>query len=55
MGEEDYMFLPSVREVVKSHHKSSKLVVIENCGHVVNVEQPFSFNEEVLSFIFLQK
>ena len=55
MGEEDYMFLPSVREVVKSHYKSSKLVVIENCGHVVNVEQPFSFNEEVLSFIFLQK
>ena len=55
MGEEDYMFLPSVREVVKSHYKSSKLVVIENCGHVVNVEQPFSFNKEVLSFIFLQK
>jgi len=55
MGEEDYMFLPSVREVVKSHYKSSKLVVIENCGNVVNVEQPFSFNKEVLSFIFLQK
>ena len=55
MGEEDYMFLPSVREVVKNHYKSSKLVVIENCGHVVNVEKPFSFNKEVLSFIFLQK
>lgn len=55
MGEEDYMFLPSVRKVVKSHYKSSKLVVIVNCGHVVNVEQPFTFNDEVLSFIFLQK
>jgi pimeloyl-ACP methyl ester carboxylesterase len=55
MGEEDYMFLPSVRKVVKSHYKSSKLVVIANCGHVVNVEQPLTFNNEVLSFIFLQK
>jgi pimeloyl-ACP methyl ester carboxylesterase len=55
MGEEDYMFLPSVRKVVKSHYKSSKLVVVENSGHVVNVEQPFTFNKEVLSFMFLQK
>ena len=51
MGEEDYMFLPSVRKVVESHYKSSKLCVIENCGHVVNVEQPNVFNAEVLSFI----
>jgi hypothetical protein len=39
-GEEDYMFLPSVRKVVESHYKSSKLFVVANCGHVVNVEQP---------------
>jgi pimeloyl-ACP methyl ester carboxylesterase len=36
----DYMFLPSVRKVVESHYKSSKLFVVANCGHVVNVEQP---------------
>ncbi|MEC5166398.1 pimeloyl-ACP methyl ester carboxylesterase [Flavobacterium sp. PL11] len=51
MGEEDYMFLPSVRKVVSSHYKSSQLFVIENSGHVVNVEQPNAFNAAVLSFI----
>jgi pimeloyl-ACP methyl ester carboxylesterase len=51
MGEEDYMFLPSVRKVVESHYKSSKLFVIEKCGHVVNVEQPIVFNSAVISFI----
>lgn len=51
MGEEDYMFLPSVRKVVESHYKSSKLFVVENSGHVVNVEQPIAFNKAVLSFM----
>lgn len=51
MGEEDYMFLPAVRKVVENHYKSSRLLVIENCGHVVNVEQPLVFNKEVLSFM----
>ncbi len=51
MGEEDYMFLPAVKQVVESHYKSSKLFVIENCGHVVNVEQPNVFNTAVLSFM----
>jgi pimeloyl-ACP methyl ester carboxylesterase len=51
MGEEDYMFLPSVRKVVESHYKSSKLFVIKNCGHVVNVEQASAFNTAVISFI----
>jgi pimeloyl-ACP methyl ester carboxylesterase len=51
MGEEDYMFLPSVRKVVARHYKSSKLFVIEKCGHVVNVEQASVFNKEVILFI----
>jgi len=51
MGEEDYMFLPSVRQVVERHYRSSKLFVIENCGHVVNVEQPNQFNQAVISFV----
>jgi pimeloyl-ACP methyl ester carboxylesterase len=42
--------LPSVRKVVESHYKSSKLFVVANCGHVVNVEQQ-CFNEAVLSFM----
>jgi len=51
MGEEDYMFLPSVRKVVEKHFKSSKLFVIANCGHVVNVEQYDVFNQQVIAFI----
>jgi pimeloyl-ACP methyl ester carboxylesterase len=51
MGQEDYMFLPSVKKVVESHYKSSTLIVISNCGHVVNVEQPNVFNKQVLKFI----
>lgn len=53
MGEEDYMFLPSVKKVVENHYKSSKLFVVESCGHVVNVEQPSIFNKAVISFIKL--
>lgn len=51
MGNEDYMFLPSVRKVVEKHYKSSKLFVVEQCGHVVNVEQPNVFNKNVLAFL----
>ena len=51
MGNEDYMFLPSVRKVVAQHVKSSQLFVIDNCGHVVNVEQPLVFNKVAIAFI----
>lgn len=51
MGNEDYMFLPSVRKVVENHYKSSKLLVLENCGHVVNVEKWELFNSEVIQYI----
>ena len=55
MGEEDYMFLPSVRKVVEKHFKSSQLCVVEQCGHVVNIEQPIIFNTNVLFFLNSQK
>ena len=51
MGDEDYMFLPSVRQVVANHYKSSTLFVIDKCGHVVNVEQPAIFNKNVILFL----
>lgn len=54
MGEEDYMFLPAVKKVVEEHKKSSTLLVVENCGHVVNVDQPHVFNEKVIEFITKQ-
>jgi pimeloyl-ACP methyl ester carboxylesterase len=51
MGEEDYMFLPSVRKVVEKHFKFSQLFVVQQCGHVVNIEQPLTFNSTVISFL----
>jgi pimeloyl-ACP methyl ester carboxylesterase len=51
MGNEDYMFLPSVRKVVERHYKSSKLFVVAECGHVVNVEKPMQFNQNVIAFL----
>ena len=51
MGQEDYMFLPIVKKVVEKHYKTSQLIILENCGHVVNVEQPAIFNSKVLSFL----
>jgi len=50
MGEEDYLFLPSIKNVVAKHLTAS-LVVLKNCGHVVNVEQAQAFNTETLHFI----
>ena len=50
MGDQDYMFLPSVKELVKAH-KKSLLFVIPNCGHVVNVEKPNTFNSKMFEFL----
>tara|TARA_Y100000389_G_scaffold125405_1_gene122770 strand:- start:39 stop:824 length:786 start_codon:yes stop_codon:yes gene_type:complete len=50
MGDQDYMFLPSVQKVTESHHLS-QLLVLEECGHVVNVEKPGKFNDGMLSFL----
>jgi pimeloyl-ACP methyl ester carboxylesterase len=50
MGSEDYLFLTPVRKLVKEQN-NSKLFVIPNCGHVVNVENPGLFNDKMLSFI----
>jgi pimeloyl-ACP methyl ester carboxylesterase len=50
MGSEDHMFLPSIRKIVASH-QSALLHVIENCGHVVNVEQSDHFNEAAIKFL----
>ncbi|EAQ42662.1 alpha/beta fold hydrolase [Polaribacter sp. MED152] len=50
MGAEDHLFLPSIKNIVNKHTTSS-LFVINNCGHVVNVEQPEVFNNETIGFI----
>ncbi len=50
MGEEDYMFLPSITKLV-NNHSAAKLEIIPACGHVVNVEKPEKFNQIVLRFL----
>jgi len=53
MGEEDHMFLAPVREQA-ARDPYSRLEIIENCGHVCNVEQPEHFNRQLLAFLFTQ-
>ena len=50
MGAEDHMFLPSISKLVENHI-SSRLYIIPECGHVVNIDQPLTFNHQVLGFI----
>lgn len=50
MGGEDYLFLPSIKKIAQQHTESS-LLIIEHCGHVVNVEQPKIFNKMVIDFV----
>ena len=50
MGAEDYMFLPTIRKISASH-ASASLHVIEDCGHVVNVDKPLEFNRAVITFL----
>ena len=50
MGAEDHLFLPSIKNIVEKH-VTSILFVVEQCGHVVNVEQPELFNKTTIQFI----
>ena len=50
MGSEDHIFLPSIRKAVSSF-TNAQLFVVENSGHVVNVDQPNKFNDRVVKFL----
>jgi pimeloyl-ACP methyl ester carboxylesterase len=50
MGEEDYMFLPAVRQIA-ARHRHAVLHVIERCGHVCNIEKPARFNRVSMEFL----
>lgn len=50
MGEQDHMFLPMVDSLVKKH-VNSHLEVIQNSGHVCNIDQPEAFNQRSIQFI----
>ena len=53
MGAEDYLFLPTIKQIVLDQ-KSSELIVVRNCGHVVNVEQPQFFNDTVIAYLLIK-
>ncbi|MEA1787024.1 alpha/beta hydrolase [Arenibacter sp. GZD96] len=53
MGREDYLFLPTIKKIA-SQSETAALVVVENCGHVVNVEQPHEFNKVVIQYLMLR-
>ncbi|NHQ60973.1 alpha/beta hydrolase [Chlorobium sp. BLA1] len=50
MGDEDHMFLPAVRYII-TRHTNSWLEVIDNSGHVCNVDQPLEFNTRAIHFL----
>ncbi|MEI6866102.1 alpha/beta hydrolase [Flavicella sp.] len=50
MGEEDHLFLPSVKKLAKEH-LLSQVYIVRDCGHVVNVEQPLIFNRKSIQFL----
>lgn len=50
MGEEDYMFLRPVKEIVKKCNNSI-LSVIKDSGHVCNIDQPEIFNDVSIKFL----
>jgi len=50
MGREDYMFLPYVKKVIQNQKKSF-LTTLSDSGHVVNIDQPDQFNNNLLKFL----
>ncbi|WP_455660667.1 alpha/beta fold hydrolase [Pradoshia sp.] len=50
MGDEDYVFLEPVKRLVKAQ-SSSQLVILEESGHVCNVDQSEKFNEVTIQFL----
>ena len=50
MGNKDYMFLSSIKKIVKTQ-PNAILKIFKNCGHVVNIEDPEKFNATSLKFL----
>ena len=50
MGSQDYMFLESVKHVNKEHN-NSELIIVPDCGHVVNIDRPKIFNRSSINFL----
>lgn len=50
MGEEDYLFLSPIKELIKKQPEL-KLACIKDSGHVCNIDQPDRFNSVTTNFM----
>jgi pimeloyl-ACP methyl ester carboxylesterase len=50
-GDVDPLTPPTVGRYMQERIAGSQLVIIENAGHMTNLEQPAAFNSAVLSFL----
>ena len=50
-GDVDPLTPPHVGEYMQERIAGSQLVIIENAGHMTNLEQPDAFNGAVLPFL----
>lgn len=51
MGGEDYIFLQAAKRYVRTQTQA-RFHVIEDCGHICNVEKPQEFNKVASDFLF---
>lgn len=49
-GNEDHCFLSGIKFINK-HLVTSKLKILEHCGHVCSIEQAFNFNQCAVAFL----
>ena len=50
MGEEDHMFLPAVKALIR-RQRNAVLRAVRGAGHVCNIDRPHLFNRYAISFI----
>lgn len=50
MGDQDHMFLEPIKKMVTNVQEAA-LLVVKECGHVVNIEQANIFNEKVIQYL----
>jgi pimeloyl-ACP methyl ester carboxylesterase len=50
MGSEDHLFIGPAIKVVENNPNLS-IEIVEDCGHVVNIEKPKIFNRLAIDFI----
>jgi pimeloyl-ACP methyl ester carboxylesterase len=53
MGENDYLFLEQVKQIT-ANTRNQILEIVEQCGHVVNIEKPEIFNKTAVAFLIAQ-